>query len=402
MGRRKAQKRGHAPKGREALPPGAYGTAPPKPDESGQAEDLGVLGPIFAWFEGGDQIQFGNLCPLCPPETNKECRLWRMDTLDGVAAPKPRQRRDCPFFIKWNMEVPAREKLTPEELDEGKRSLSTCVFCHKETMATVIRTSSEFGTRQNPRMVTFQWCDCGLFSAVTRELCGVRERCVFCGLPAADADSTVFGGAFYHLDCFLRLRFFFTMGEMLRVAQGYAVTGKALSVEESEMALRKTLQMVHAFRVTGNHRVLGVNRVIHWLQGDSPIVTERTVLRSRDELLRHLGSIFKDDSEHSVGVHILEDAYIVYENANDVRWITHGSYKPVKGVDRFVETYVDAARRGDWKSIDRHLLKDIPDGKCALCGALTRSHRVAVGEDEKNVYVCHPCWTGQQAAGSRE
>jgi len=367
---------------------------------------MGALGPIFAWFEGGDVVQFGNLCPSCPPDVKKECRLWRMDTLDGVAARQPRVGRDCLFFVKWRDEVPTRQKLTGEELEEGKRNLSHCPSCGKDTMATVVRTSSEFGTRMNPRMVLFQWCDCGHFSAEKRELSDDRERCVFCGHPAAFgderppakgggllSDGTVWGGALYHMDCFLRLRFFFTMGEMLRVAQVYAVTGKTLGLADSETAMRKTMHMVRAFRVTGNGNVLGVNRVIHWLQGESPLVADRTVLGSREELQKYLLSVFKDESEHSVGVHILEDACIVYNNANEVRWITHGAYNPVRSVREFLDTYVDAAKKGDWRSLEKYIMNDVADGKCAICGAMTRSHRIAAGEDEKNVYVCHQCWT---------
>jgi hypothetical protein len=183
---------------------------------------------------------------------------------------------------------------------------------------------------------------------------------------------------------------------MLRVAQGYAVTGRTLGLAESETALRKTIRMARAFRVTGNDRVLGINRVIHWLEGESPLVSDRTVLRSRDELERHLEPLFKNETERSVGVHILGDAYIVYNNAGEVRWISHGTYRPVKDVREFVGTYVCAAERGDWGSLEKYLLKEIADGKCVLCGAMTRSHRIAAGEDDRNVYVCHHCWTGKK------
>jgi hypothetical protein len=304
--------------------------------------------------------------------------------------------RDCLFFIKWSKEELTSGNLTEEEKEEGKISLSSCPSCGKETLATAVRTSSEFGTRMNPRMVIFQWCGCGHFSADRKELHGDREHCVFCGRPAAKDVSTRFGGALYHIDCFLRLRFFFTMGEMLNVARGYAVTGKTLGLAESETAMQKTIRMARAFRVTGNNRVLGVNRVIHWLEGESPLVTDRTVLRSREELEKYLSSVFGLESERSVGVHIIEDGYIVYNNANGVRWITHGTYKPVKNVREFVRTYVGAAEEWDWGSIEKDLLKDIADGKCVICGAITRSHRIAAGENEMNVYVCHHCWTGKK------
>lgn len=362
----------------------------------GDGEDMGSLNPVFAWFEGGDVIQFGNLCPACPPDVKKECRLWRLDTLDGVAAREPRVARDCLFFIKWNTDVLTAHDLTGEEKEDGKNSLSLCPSCGKDTMATASRTSSEFGTRSNPRMVTFHWCGCGHSSAEKKQLVGDREHCVFCGRRPTKDDRTFFGGALYHIDCFLRLRFFFTMGEMLKVAQGYAVTGKTLGLADSEQALQKTLHITRAFRVSGNGRILGVNRVIHWLQGESPIVTDRTVLRSREELVKHLSSFFAGERERSVGVHILEDAYMVYNDANDVRWITQGTFRPVKGVRELVDRYIDPAARGDWASIDTHLLKDIPDGKCVQCGAMTRSHRIAAGENDQNVYVCHLCWTGKK------
>ena len=378
------------------LPGGYAGPQPPAPAKTENIEDMGVLNPIFAWFEGGDVIQFGNLCPSCPPQTKKECQLWRHDTLDGVTATEPRVAQDCPFFIKWSKEELASGNLTGEEKEEGKKNLARCPSCGKGTLATAVRTSSEFGTRMNPRMVIFQWCGCGHFSAERKMLHEDRERCVFCGLPASPAEATVFGGALYHIDCFLRLRFFFTMGEMLHVAQGYAVTGRTLGLAESETALRKTIRMARAFRVTGNDRVLGINRVIHWLEGESPLVTDRTVLRSREELERYLEHLFKNETERSVGVHILEDAYLVYNNASEVRWITHGIYRPVSNVHEFVKTYVCPAEKGDWYSIDKDLLKDIADGKCVLCGAMTRSHRIAAGEDDKNVYVCHHCWTGKK------
>ena len=384
-----------------AAPPGAYGkpqpAVPPQPPGAPKedVEDMAVLNPVFAWFEGGDVIQFGNLCPSCPPDVKKACRLWRLDTLDGVAAREPRTAPECQFLIKWRDQGLARGDLTGEELGDGKGSLSRCPSCGNESMASAVRTSSEFGTRMNPRMVVFQWCDCGHFSAEKKELRGDGEHCVFCGRGPANDERTVFGGAVYHIDCLLRLRFFFTMGEMLKVAQGYAVSGKTLGLAESETALRKTLHITRAFRVTGNDNILGVNRVIHWLQGESPIVTDRTVLRSREEFEKYLSTVFSGQREHSVGVHILEDAYIVYNDANEVRWITHGTYAPVKGVRELVDRYIDPAARGDWTSIEKHLMKDIPDGKCASCGALTRSHRIASGENDQNVYVCHHCWTGK-------
>jgi hypothetical protein len=399
MGKRKDINAADRPLDLGAAPPGAYGRPQPAAPHSPtsppgeEVEDMGALNPVFAWFEGGDVIQFGNLCPSCPPDVKNDCRLWRLDTLDGVAAREPRLARDCLFFIKWNNDDLTVHNITGEEKEEGKTDISHCPSCGQDSLATASRTSSEFGTRMNPRMVTFHWCGCGHFSAEKKDLKGDREHCVFCGRRPTKDDRTVFGGAHYHIDCFLRLRFFFTMGEMLKVAQGYAVTGKTLGLADSETALRKTLHISRAFRVSGNGQILGVNRVIHWLQGESPIVTDRKVLRSRQELQKYLGSIFEGGKEHSVGVHILEDAYIVYNNASDVRWITHGAYSPVHGVCEFLETYIDPAARGDWASIDKHLLNDVPDGKCVCCGALTRSHRVAAGENDQNVYVCHHCWT---------
>jgi hypothetical protein len=361
---------------------------------------MGALSPIFAWFEGGDVIQFGNLCPTCAPDVKRECRLWRLDTLDGVATKKPRIARDCLFFIKWRDEVLTCQHLTGEEVEEGKKNLSCCPSCGKRTLATVTRTSSEFGTRMNPRIAVFSWCGCGHFSAEKRELDERSEQCVFCGHLVAQTESTVFGGSIYHIECLLRLRFFFTMGEMLRVAQGYAVSGKTLGMADSETAMKKTIHMVRAFRVTGNGNLLGVNRVIHWLEGESPLVTDRTVLRSRQLLQDYLETIFKGEAERSVGIHILDDGYVVYNNASDVRWITHGAYKPVRMVSELLETYVDAAGKCDWRSLEKYLLKEVADGKCVVCGALTRSHRIAACEEEKNVYACHQCWT--EGAGKRQ
>ena len=399
MGKRRDLNAADNPLDLGAAPPGAYGgpqpaaQPPPADPPKEQVEDMGVLNPVFAWFEGGDVIQFGNLCPTCPQDVRKGCQLWRLDTLDGVASREPRAAPECLFYIKWRDQTISRENLTGEEMEEGKTSLSKCPSCGKDTLATAVRTSSEFGTRMNPRMVVFNWCGCGHFSAEKRELRGDREHCVFCGRRPAKEEATVFGGALYHIDCLLRLRFFFTMGEMLKVAQGYAVTGKTLGLAESETALKRTLHISRAFRVTGNGNVLGVNRVIHWLQGESPIVTDRKVLHSRDELMKYLESIFEGGKEHSVGVHVLEDAYIVYNNATEVRWITHGAYNPVHSVRELIETYIDAARNGEWRSIEGRLLRDIVDGKCVICGATTRSHRIAAGEDDRNVYVCHHCWT---------
>jgi len=33
---------------------------------------------------------------------------------------------------------------------------------------------------------------------------------------------------------------------------------------------------------------------------------------------------------------------------------------------------------------------------CVICGNISRSHRIASGLDEKNIYVCHHCWTGKK------
>jgi hypothetical protein len=207
---------------------------------------------------------------------------------------------------------------------------------------------------------------------------------------------TMFRGAAFHLDCFLRLRFFLTMSEMLKVAEGYMATGKTLSGDESKLALCKTLETVRAFKLTGNGNVIGVNRVIHWLEGDSPVVSERTVLRTREDLLRHLVATFAGENERTVGVHILEDAYIVYDNAAAVRWITHGAYRPVRTAREFVDGFVDLAKGGRWDELDKiYLIAEIEDGKCAVCGARSRSHRIAAGEDDKIVYSCHPCWIGR-------
>ncbi len=135
MGTRKDINAADHPLDLGAAPPGAYGRPqqaepPPRsPPPGEEVEDMGALNPVFAWFEGGDVIQFGNLCPSCPPDVKNECRLWRLETLDGVAAKEPRNAHDCLFFIKWSNERPARENLTGEEKEEGKSNLSSCPSC---------------------------------------------------------------------------------------------------------------------------------------------------------------------------------------------------------------------------------------------------------------------------------
>jgi hypothetical protein len=180
-------------------------------------------------------------------------------------------------------------------------------------------------------------------------------------------------------------------------------SGKPLSDDESQVALAKTLEMVRAFKLTGNGNVIGINRVIHWLEGDQPVVSERTVLRTKEALLEHLEATFAGEAERAVGVHILEDCYVVYDNAAAVRWITRGAYKPVRSAREFIKNYLDLSSAGKWDELDRkYLIPEIADGKCALCGATSRSHRIATGEDEKVVYSCHHCWTGRNtgAAGN--
>jgi len=221
---------------------------------------------------------------------------------------------------------------------------------------------------------------------------------VFCGLKVAGGETTVFRGALFHLECFLRLRFFITMSEMLGVARKYMDSGQPLTEDESKKALCKTLEMVRAFKLTGNGNVIGINRVIHWLEGDQPVISARTVLRSKQALIEHLEATFAGEAERSVGVHILEDAYVVYDNAAEVRWITRGAYKPVRSPKGFVDNYIELAQAGNWDALDgMYRMPDIADGTCALCGATSRSHRIASCEDEKMVYSCHHCWIGRTA-----
>jgi len=364
--------------------------------ETPDGADLKPLNPIFAWFEGGDVIQFGELCGTCIESVKTDCKGWDRETLAGLKTDRTRIFRDCPYFVKWDAQEFTREGLSKDDLSEGEKGIGVCPDCGRKELRRAVRTSSEYGTRMNPRAVFLEWCGCGRFRAVKKELAGDRGICVFCGGPTKDAETTVFRGANFHLDCFLRLRFFFTMSEMLRVAEGYMATGKTLTGEESKVALCKTLEMVRAFRLTGNANAIGINRIIHWLEGESPVVSARTVLRTKAELLAHLEATFSTEQERSVGVHILEDGYIVYDNASDVRWITHGAYQIARSARQFVDRFIDLAGEGRWQELDNEfLIGDISDGKCALCGAGTRSHRIATGEDSKNVYLCHHCWTGQ-------
>lgn len=372
-------------------------------NEAPKRQDIEPLNPIFAWFEGGDVIQFGDLCASCIETVRNECKAWSRDTLSGLKDGEVRVFRDCPYFIRWNDETHSRDSLSKDDLSEGPRNIGTCPACGKPSLNRAVRTASEYGTRMNPRATLLEWCPCGHFGAERKELANDREYCVFCGQKAAGDGATVFRGALFHLECFLRLRFFITMSEMLGVARTYMETGQPLTEEESRKAMRKTLEMVRAFKLTGNANVLGINRVIHWLEGDQPVISARTVLRSRGALLEHLQATFSGEAERSVGVHILEDAYVVYDNAAAVRWITRGAYRPVRSPKEFVDSYLDPAAAGRWDELDReHLLTDIPDGKCALCGATSRSHRIATGEDEKIVHACHHCWIGRPAKGPGE
>jgi len=384
-------------------------------------EEVEPLNPVFAWFEGGDVLQFGELCDHCVEAVRNECRAWSRDTLAGLRAERPRVAHDCVYFIKWRDMEFSRDKLSKDDLQEGERDPGRCPSCGATGLRRAARVASEYGTRQNPRATFLEWCPCGHFKAVKKELADDREHCVFCGKPTGGqgargtgqgtdgegqgargtgqgTQTTVFRGAMFHLECFLRLRFFLTMGEMLGVARQYMASGKALSQEESQLALAKTIETVRAFKLSGNGNVIGMNRVIHWLEGDQPVISERTVLRTKEALLAHLEATFTGEAERSVGVHILEDAYIVYDNAAAVRWITRGAYRPVRSASEFVRDLIDLAAAGKWDELDKsRLILDIQDGKCALCGATTRSHRIATGEDEKNVYACHHCWVGRVA-----
>ncbi|MEM2869829.1 MAG: hypothetical protein QW379_05345 [Thermoplasmata archaeon] len=404
-----------------------------RPIQFSGAPELQPLALLFAWFEGGDRLQFGELCASCPDEARRECGAWRERTLSGLRAQEPGTLRKCPYFLAWSSQELDIGSLTEEELREGAANLSLCPRCGKETMATAARVASEFATRLNPRLTLIHWCGCGYFATEKKELTGDRTRCVLCGGEVArdavypragtgpdqggEAESatargadgaegegiaaeagrggTVFRGALYHIDCFLRLRYFLATSEMLRVAQRYLQTGEPLTPEEAASALVKTLETVRAFRLTGNSNVLGVNRVIHWLEGDSPLISKMTVLRSRKALLESLRESFIGENEGSVGVHILEDAYIIYQRADEVRWITHGTYLPARGVEDFIDKYVDSAARGEWQELEPLLIREVPDGRCVLCGSMTRSHRVATGESGEPVYICHHCWTGR-------
>lgn len=359
-------------------------------------EDVEPLNPVFAWFDGGDVLQFGELCSHCVPAVHDKCKSWSRETLAGLKAGGPRADHDCVYYIKWQDEEFTREKVSQDDVAEGEKDIGTCPSCGEKQLRRAARVASEYGTRMNPRATFIEWCPCGHFKTVKKDFSGDREHCVFCGKKTDGAETTTFRGALFHLECFLRLRFFFTMSEMLGVAQNYMKSGKPLSNDESQLALAKTLEMVRAFKLTGNGNVIGVNRVIHWLEGDQPVVSERTVLRTREALLEHLQSTFAGESERTVGVHILEDGYVVYDNAAAVRWITRGAYSPVRSAKEFVDNYIELAAAGKWDELDKkHLLADIPDGKCALCGAVSRSHRIATGEDEKVVYSCHHCWIGR-------
>ncbi len=360
--------------------------------------DVEPLNPVFAWFEGGDVLQFGELCSHCPEKVFKECKDWCRDTLAGLKTQKPRVSHDCVYFIKWRDADFTREMVSKDDEAEGEKDIGTCPSCGGQKLRRAARVASEYGTRMNPRSTFLEWCPCGHFKTAKKEFSGDGEHCVFCGKQTAGAETTAFRGALFHLDCFIRLRFFFTMSEMLGVAQRYMKSGKTLSNDESQVALAKTLEMVRAFKLTGNGNVIGINRVIHWLEGDQPVVSERTVLRTRQALLEHLAATFSGEAERSVGVHILEDAYVVYDNAAAVRWITRGAYRPVRSAKEFVDGYLDLASAGKWDELDKkYLIAEIADGKCALCGATSRSHRIATGEDEKVVYSCHHCWIGRNA-----
>jgi len=372
-------------------PGGGQGQEPPAPEDIAQ---LQPLNPVFAWFEGGDRLQFGDLCPTCPPQFHGPCQQWRKDTLDGVGTEGPREEHDCRYYLKWKNDEITVEKLSKDELAEGPRNPAQCPSCGGNEMATSVRTASEYGTRMNPRAIFLKWCTCGYFSAERNDLVGDREHCVFCGSAVRVEDSTVSRSNLFHMDCFLRLRFFIAMSEMMNVAQGYAATGNPLGTDESTAALRKTLELVKAFRITGNRNLLGVNRVIHWLEGDSPIVTSRTLCRTRDELKRTLENIFRGDAERSVGVDALEDAFIIYDSPDEVRWITHGVYEPARSIDEFLHNYNDLALEGKWAEIEKRELKNYRDGVCIICGNISRSHRIASGVDENNIYVCHHCWSG--------
>jgi hypothetical protein len=390
---------GEMPEGGRSLDGGAY-TA----DPDGQAEkkrpapeeiaELQPLNPVFAWFEGGDRLQFGDLCPNCPPIIHDPCQQWRRDTLDGVLTEKPTEEHDCLYYLKWKSADITVDKLTKDELAEGPRNKAECPSCGGNEMATSVRTASEYGTRMNPRAIFLKWCKCGYFSAEMKDLVGDKEHCVFCGGVVNAEYSTVSGSNLFHIDCFLRLRFFIAMSEMMKVAQGYAATGKTLGLEESTTALRKTMELVKAFRISGNRNLLGVNRVIHWLEGESPIVTSRAICRTRDELKLKLEDIFRGEAERSVGVDALEDAFIIYDSPDEVRWITHGAYEPARSIEEFLHKYMDRALEGKWAEIEKRELKKYRDGVCILCGNISRSHRIASGVDENNIYVCHHCWTG--------
>jgi hypothetical protein len=376
---------------------GAAG-AKPRPKSGPTVEDVEPLNPVFAWFEGGDVLQFGELCSHCVPAVHEECKSWSRKTLAGLKTREPRTQHDCVYYIKWRDLDFKRDNVSKDDEAEGEKDIGDCPSCGGQSLRRAARVASEYGTRMNPRATFLEWCPCGHFKAVKKDFSGDREHCVFCGKKTAGAETTVFRGALFHLECFLRLRFFFTMSEMLGVARNYMKSGKTLSSEESQLALAKTLEMVRAFKLTGNGNVIGINRVIHWLEGDQPVVSERTVLRSKPALLEHLEATFAGEAERSVGVHILEDCYVVYDNGAAVRWITRGAYKPARSAKEFIDGYLDLAAAGKWDELDKkHLLPEIPDGKCALCGAVSRSHRIATGEDDKVVYSCHHCWIGRAA-----
>ena len=378
---------------------GAKGTGvkPPAANDGPTKQDIEPLNPIFAWFEGGDVIQYGDLCAICIEKVKSECKAWNQDTLSGLQDKEPRVFEECPYYIRWIDEPHSLDKLSNDDIAEGEKNTGQCPACGKDTLNMAVRTASEYGTRMNPRATLLEWCPCGHFKADKKEFAGDREYCVFCGRKAAGQAMTVFRGAMFHLDCFLRLRFFVTMSEMLGVAKHYMDSGQPLTEEESKKALRKTLEMVRAFKLSGNGNIIGVNRVIHWLEGDQPVISARTVLRSKEALLEHLSATFAGEAERSVGVHILEDAYVVYDNAAEVRWITRGTYKPVRSAKEFFDNYLDLARSGGWDALDKkYRLDKIEDGKCAVCGATSRSHRIATGEDEQNVYCCHHCWIGRR------
>ncbi|MGQ9582548.1 MAG: hypothetical protein ACUVV6_03430 [Thermoplasmatota archaeon] len=367
-------------------------------------DELQALAPLLSWFEGGDRVQFGELCPSCPEGVRSRCAAWRKSTMDGLRSAGPGTLKECPYYIAWASRDPERAELTREELEEGAAHPAPCPVCGRPTMATVVRTASEFGTRLNPRLKLICSCPCGHHTVERMELRADSGRCALCGDAverdregAADggAEGTVFGGVLYHIDCLLRLRFFMAMSELLGVAQGYMRTGRPLGLEEAAEALAKTLETVRAFRVTGNSNILGVNRVIHWLEGDSPLISRKTVLRTRRSLREHLEGAFTGESEGSVGVQMLEDAYIVYDRADEVRWITHGAYEPARGVEDLIKKYIEPAARGDWKELEPLLIREVPDGRCAVCGSMTRSHRVAAGDEGAPVYVCHHCWTAK-------